>query len=95
MNAFQKESCVQIANHYGTDSQLLMAIEEMSELTKEICKYNRGNDNREKIIDEIADVKIMIEQIEYLFKLSKEVNLRVDYKLQRQLRRIEDKRGDE
>ena len=95
MNAFQKESCVQIANHYGIDSQLLMAIEEMSELTKEICKYNRGNDNREKLIDEIADVKIMIEQIEYLFKLSKEVNLRVDYKLQRQLRRIEDKRGDE
>lgn len=95
MNAFQKESCVHIANHYGVDSQVLMAIEEMSELTKEICKYKRGNDNREKLIDEIADVKIMIEQVEYLFKLSKEVNLRVDYKLQRQLRRIENKRGDE
>lgn len=94
MNAFQKESCVQIANHYGIESQELMAIEEMSELTKEICKRRRGNDNREKIIDEIADVKIMITQLEHLLDMSKEVSLRIDYKCQRQLRRMEQKRGD-
>lgn len=89
MNAFQIESCVQIANHYGIESQELMAIEEMSELTKEICKKRRGDKNREKLIDEIADVKIMIAQLEHLLDVSKEVSLRVDYKCQRQLRRME------
>lgn len=28
-------------DHYGEESQLDMAIEEMSELTKAICKYKR------------------------------------------------------
>lgn len=94
MNAFQIESCVQIANHYGIESQELMVIEEMSELTKEICKKRRGDKNREKIIDEIADVKIMITQLEHLLDVSNEVSLRIDYKCQRQLRRMEQKRGE-
>lgn len=29
-------------DHYGEESQLDMAIEEMSELTKAICKYKRA-----------------------------------------------------
>lgn len=89
MNAFQVESCVQIANHYGIESQSLICIEEMSELTKEICKYRRGEDNLEKLVDEIADVKIMVEQMEYLFGVSKDVDLRISYKCQRQMRRID------
>lgn len=30
--------------HWGKDAQMRMVIEEMSELTKEICKELRGND---------------------------------------------------
>lgn len=55
---------------YGTNSQLDMAVEEMSELTKEICKRKRGKENRAEILEEIADVKIMLEQLKIIFCIS-------------------------
>jgi hypothetical protein len=73
---------------------MLISIEEMSELTKEICKYERYENNEQKIIDEIADVEIMIEQLKCLFDVHSEVDERIDYKLRRQLRRIEHERGE-
>lgn len=53
-------------NTYGENAQLDMVIEEMSELTKEICKKKRGKHNSEEIIEEIADVEIMIEQLKII-----------------------------
>ena len=48
------------------------------------------NDNisTERIVDEIADVKIMLKQLEYLLELKEEVKERIGYKLSRQLNRI-------
>ena len=63
MNSFQRESCYTIANHYGKKSQMLISIEEMSELTKEICKNKDGQNNVEHIAEEIADVLITIDQM--------------------------------
>lgn len=66
---------------YGKDAQTLMAIEEMSELTKALCKERRarGNDDpiiRQKILDniaeEIADVQIMLNQLRMIFRLNTE-----------------------
>ena len=37
-----------IALHYGFNSQSQVFIEEMSELTKALCKYNRATDIIEK-----------------------------------------------
>lgn len=53
---------------WGFKAQLLLAIEEMSELTKELCKYvNRQDGNSDKICEEVADVEIMIEQLRECF----------------------------
>lgn len=59
---------------YGTIAQMEMAIEEMSELTKAICKYKRalgaGNvtpDIEANIIEEMADVQIMLDQMKLIF----------------------------
>lgn len=65
-----KQQILQTAiDTYGSDAQMLMAIEEMSELTKAICKYFRSNDSRatESVIEEMADVKIMLAQLEIMF----------------------------
>lgn len=52
---------------WGENAQLLVAIEELSELTKAICKYmNRGGDVAD-IFEETADVEIMCEQIRAIF----------------------------
>ena len=57
---------------YGTKAQKLMAIEEMSELTKEICKDFRGKLNREHLVEEVADVLIMLDQMLLMYEISGE-----------------------
>lgn len=52
---------------YGKDMQLNVAIEEFSELIKEICKHKRGEDNLDNIIEEMADCYIMMEQLLLIF----------------------------
>lgn len=56
------------AETYGAQKQFLMAIEEMSELTKEICKWYRGKDTRDRIAEEMADVYIMLTQMQIILK---------------------------
>ena len=55
---------------YGKDMQLTVATEEFSELIKELCKNKRGADNREAIIEEVADCRIMLEQIRIMFNIT-------------------------
>ena len=52
--------------HYGTRHQIIVAIEELSELQKELCKFLRDN-KTDNIAKEIADVEIMLEQMIMLF----------------------------
>jgi len=70
-------------DRYGIEAQLRMVIEEMSELTKELCKYFRGADNIEAIADEAADVTIMLEQLRLILGINDEVNEHMDAKVQR------------
>ena len=58
---------------YGAEAQTLMVMEEMSELTKELCKHARGADNTDAIAEEIADVYIMLNQMEILHKVENRV----------------------
>lgn len=60
---------------YGAEAQLNVAIEELSELIKEICKHKRGADNKEAIIEEMADCCIMLKQMEMIFDLGSTVIL--------------------
>lgn len=48
---------------YGGQLQTFVCMEEMSELQKELCKYERGADNVHQIAEEIADVRIMLDQM--------------------------------
>lgn len=59
---------------YGDEMQLTVAIEEMSELTKEICKHYRGEKNLDAISEEMADVYIMLEQMKMIFDNEKYVS---------------------
>lgn len=74
---------------YGSINQCIVAIEEMSELQKEITKALRGEDSRQNIIEEIADVEIMIKQLCRIFHISvKEVYTQRKAKLKRLEKRI-------
>lgn len=83
-----------IADHYGLQHQLYKSVEELIELVQAIQDYSfklgmRDDEiSTEHVVDEIADVKIMIAQLEYLLELEEEVNDRVEFKLNRQMDRI-------
>ena len=63
---------------FGEDSQIDVAIEEMSELTKELIKYKRSKlhfrerqaSSREHVIEEISDVLFMFEYLKMIFGIS-------------------------
>lgn len=54
---------------YGKEAQLKMVIEEMAELTQAICKSFRGANNHENIVEEIADVEIMLAQLKIIYEI--------------------------
>lgn len=75
---------------YGRRNQMNIAIEEMSELTKEICKNKRGFANRDNIIEEMADVYIMLEQLEIIFDIDiSEIIKMKEFKLNRLAERLD------
>lgn len=68
---------------WGENAQLDVAIEEMSELIKEIIKYKRGIGNKQHMSEEIADVMIMLEQIMQMFGLENDVTTQKSFKIMR------------
>lgn len=78
---------------FGERAQMTMAIEEMSELAKELRKRCRGRDNVEAIAEEVADVQIMLQQLVMLFDCAGQVETFRRYKLERLAERIEEVKG--
>ena len=64
-----KQFSKQLKEKYGK-MQLIVAIEELSELQKELTKYIRGKSDREHLIEEIADVQLMIDELKEYFNIS-------------------------
>ena len=75
-------------NKWGADLQTMMAVEEMSELTKEICKIKRGKMDLDALADEIADVTIMLEQLREIYGLNDAVCNHMDAKILRLQSRV-------
>jgi len=81
-----------IALHYGFASQSRQTIEEMAELTVALSKMHReySKKNLDNIIEELADVQIMIEQMMYLTSSKNEVKQIMEQKIKRQLARMQE-----
>ena len=69
--------------HFGEANQLVVALEEMSECQKEICKVMRGQSNLDHLAEEIADATICLEQVRLIFGLNDLVCEKMDEKVQR------------
>ncbi len=81
---------------YGKDMQLNVAIEEFSELIKEICKHKRGEDNLDNIIEEMADCYIMLEQMELIFDIDfSQINDKIVEKKNRLEKRLAEPKDSE
>lgn len=87
MNKISYEQRVQTytnaLTHFGKTNQLVVALEELSECQKEICKTMRGDSNLDHLAEEIADATIMLEQVRLIFNLNDLVCERMDEKVKR------------
>lgn len=91
----QRSIMAELISYYGHESQKMMLLEEMSELQKEICKDMRYDPDLEAITEEVADVLIMLEQIQMMYHISEtKLHKITNEKLHRQLRRIEDEKSE-
>ena len=79
---------------FGGRMQIVVAIEEASELQKELCKSLRGRATVANIAEEIADVQIMLEQMIMLFECQNSVEMFRQEKLQRLEKRIAEAKKD-
>ena len=85
--------------HYGPQNQMMMVLEENAELSQAITKYIRStkkgqfneiNEARKNVVEELADVLIVIEQLKIMLDIQNyEINCVKDYKLNRLKERIE------
>lgn len=91
----------EIADCYGLEKQKNQLMEEMAELTQAIIKmwrYMRGTlykkttveELRNNMVEEIADVKLVLDQLIYLMDAAAEVQDVVEYKVKREMDRIMD-----
>lgn len=91
MTEEQKALCHQIAAYYGLMHQSLKSVEEMSELSVELVKYaNNEKGDIDRILEELADVCIMTEQLRFL--IGPNIDGIISRKIKRQLKRIEEEK---
>lgn len=91
MKKKQVNKCRKIAEHYGLNTQEFQAVSEIMELGQVLTRRpgQRKTDWKGKLLDEMADVTIMIQQLRLLYDITDEdFERKVVEKLDRQLDRI-------
>lgn len=79
---------------YGVDCQLIVALEELSEVQKEICKVLRGDGDMSHLAEEVADATIMLEYVRLIFGINDAVCNKMDDKIQRLQKRMKERRAN-
>lgn len=101
MNEEMEKKCLEIARYYGFDAQTNQLIEECAELIQAINKYKRkylrgqpvhesgGKAPRDMIVEEIADVEVMLCQIKQMFGITElEIEDVAERKIERTMMRM-------
>ena len=74
----RRDIMLRAIHRYGEAAQIDMAVEEMAELTKALCKVKRATPGATttaaiaNVIEEMADVQIMLDQLRIIFHRSTE-----------------------
>lgn len=71
LNIKDKVTLINAVHEFGKKSQVMVAIEEMAELTKELCNDLRNRDCN--IAEEMADVYIMLLQLQIIYDNGPEI----------------------
>lgn len=97
MTEIQKFKCRAILDSYTPETQRRQLVEECAELIQAVTKAERASETSDypayratisHLIEEIADVEVMLQQIKSLYNAEASVKLLVEQKIDRQLSRI-------
>lgn len=84
MNRYKK-----IINHYGVNAQLKKLTEEVYEFEEAVLEKH----DKEHITEEIADILVILQQFKEKYNIDlAEINKAMQYKVDRQIRRMEEKK---
>lgn len=90
---YDKSALKEIIRYYGIDHQIAKTIEELSELSKELAAVLECHDlsaNRDKVVEELCDVQIMLWQMKEIFDITVTEEAQQEaYKLTRTFERID------
>lgn len=85
--------CAKALKKWGLKAQETILTEEIGELLQAVSKYRRSNGaelSRENLAEEIADVRIMLTQMEIGHNIEKSVEDWIKYKIKILEKRMED-----
>lgn len=85
MTPEQNKTIHRVISTFGGRNQTMQTIEELMELQHALFEnVHRGTDNRQNIVEEVADVEIMLAQIKQIYGIKQdEISKVQDYKLRR------------
>lgn len=72
----------------GATAQQIVALEELSEAQKEICKLLRSQGSLDHLAEEVADATIVLEQVRLIHDINDQVNKKMDEKVERLRRNL-------
>lgn len=95
LTAEQKQTLLKLVVKFQ-EAQIVKCVEEMSELTKELCKFvnnknvknNISEENMDNISEEIADVYITLEELLIFFGNKDDVERIINEKIERTRKRL-------
>lgn len=99
--AYRRGLYIKAINKWGKKAQILMVLEEMSELSFLLHKVLRDNKERYpdnwQIAEEIADTEIMLEQLKYIYNSESKTSFHDEIEgfKERKLKRLEGRLNDE
>ena len=84
LNELQKSVIENALDKWGSMSELVVTIEELSELQKEVTKQIRNEGTMENLVEDMADVYIVMEYLKMIFATTDDdINKEVEKKLNR------------
>lgn len=89
MTKEQTTKALIICNAYGSRAQMIKCCEELSELSTAILHHVNKGENHKAILEEMADVYIMLEQLKSMIPYDDAaLDKEIEFKLTRQLGRL-------
>ncbi len=73
LKAVPRQTIEKAIEVFGTEEQFDMLVEELGELIVALNHYRRGRISLNKVLEEVIDVDIMLQQIEYMMHQGKMV----------------------